>query len=103
MADSGADRGRTHGRGARTRFFGTSSVRGCLYMSVDVSDASGRPDPVKDVEVINGELESFGAGLETKPVIMVASKIDVAKCRQAREIEDAIARRRSRSCMRSRR
>ena len=45
---------------------------------VDVSDASGRPDPVKDVEVINGELASFGAGLEAKPAIMVASKIDVA-------------------------
>jgi GTP-binding protein len=44
---------------------------------VDVSDASGRPDPVKDVEVISEELASFGAHLEDKPVIMVASKIDV--------------------------
>ena len=41
-------------------------------------DASGRPDPVKDVEVISEELASFGAHLEDKPVIMVASKIDVA-------------------------
>jgi len=49
-----------------------------LVHLVDVSDGSGRPDPVKDVEVIRGELESFGAGLEKKPVIMVASKIDVA-------------------------
>jgi GTPase len=30
------------------------------------------------VEVILGELASFGAGLEDKPMIMVASKIDVA-------------------------
>jgi GTP-binding protein len=45
---------------------------------VDVSDASGRPDPVKDFEVINRELKSFGAGLENKPMIVVASKIDVA-------------------------
>ena len=45
---------------------------------MDVSDGSGRPDPVKDVEVIAGELESFGAGLEKKRVIMVGSKIDVA-------------------------
>jgi GTPase len=45
---------------------------------VDVSDGSGRPDPVKDVEVIAGELASFGAGLEKKRVIMVGSKIDVA-------------------------
>ena len=49
-----------------------------LVHLVDVSDASGRPDPAKDVEVIMGELESFGAHLEDKPVIMVASKIDVA-------------------------
>jgi len=45
---------------------------------VDVSDGSGRPDVVKDVEVIQGELASFGAHLEDKPMIMVASKIDVA-------------------------
>src|SRR5487761_551045 len=34
---------------------------------VDVSDGSGRPDPVKDFEVIMGELSSFGASLENKP------------------------------------
>jgi GTP-binding protein len=33
---------------------------------------------VKDVEVILTELASFGAHLEEKPMIMVASKIDVA-------------------------
>src|SRR5882762_951393 len=49
-----------------------------LVHLVDISDASGRPNPVKDVEVIMGELESFGAGLESKPMIMVATKIDVA-------------------------
>jgi GTPase len=43
---------------------------------VDVSDSSGRPDVAKDVEVILGELASFGAHLEEKPMIMVASKID---------------------------
>jgi GTP-binding protein len=43
-----------------------------------VSDGSGRPDPVKDFEVISEELKSFGAGLENKPVIVAASKIDVA-------------------------
>jgi GTP-binding protein len=44
---------------------------------VDVSDSSGRDDVTKDVEVILGELGSFGAHLEDKPMIMVASKIDV--------------------------
>jgi GTP-binding protein len=43
---------------------------------VDVSDSSGRPDVAKDVEVILGELASFGAHLDEKPMIMVASKID---------------------------
>jgi GTP-binding protein len=33
---------------------------------------------VNDVEVILGELASFGAHLEEKPMIMIASKIDVA-------------------------
>ena len=31
---------------------------------------------MKDFEVIMNELESFGAGLETKPMIVTASKID---------------------------
>jgi len=49
-----------------------------LLHLVDVSDASGRPDPVKDFEVIMTELESFGAGLEQKPMMVVAAKVDVA-------------------------
>ena len=49
-----------------------------LVHLVDVSDSSGRPDPVKDFEVIMNELASFGAGLETKPMLVAASKIDVA-------------------------
>jgi len=49
-----------------------------LVHMVDISDASGRPNPVKDVEVINTELARFGAGLENKPVLIVASKTDAA-------------------------
>ena len=45
---------------------------------IDVSDASGRPDPVQDYKVIMGELQSFGSDLEKKPMIVVASKMDVA-------------------------
>ena len=45
---------------------------------IDVSDASGRPDPVADYNVIMDELKSFGAGLEKKPMVLVASKMDVA-------------------------
>src|SRR5262252_9253393 len=45
---------------------------------IDVSDASGRDDVVKDFKVIMDELDSFGAHLAEKPMLMVASKIDVA-------------------------
>jgi GTPase len=50
-----------------------------LLHVIDVSEASGRPDPVKDFEVIMQELESFGAGLEEKPMMVVATKLDVAE------------------------
>ena len=66
------------GAGLGTQFLRHIERTRLLVHLVDVSDASGRPDPVKDVEVIRGELESFGAGLDEKPMIMVASKIDVA-------------------------
>ena len=49
-----------------------------LVHIVDVSDGSGRPDPVEDYKVIEAELKSFGHGLEEKPRVVVASKIDVA-------------------------
>jgi GTP-binding protein len=49
-----------------------------LVHLVDVSDASGRPDPVEDFKVINAELESFGHGLIEKPMIVIATKIDSA-------------------------
>ena len=66
------------GAGLGTQFLRHIERNRLLVHLVDVSDGSGRPDPVKDVEVIAEELASFGARLEDKPVIMVASKIDVA-------------------------
>src|SRR5205809_931735 len=66
------------GSGLGTQFLRHIERTRLLVHLVDVSDASGRPDPVKDVGVIMGELASFGAKLDEKPMIMVASKIDVA-------------------------
>lgn len=66
------------GSGLGTQFLRHIERTRLLVHLVDVSDASGRPNPVEDVKVIMGELESFGAGLEMKPMIMVAAKIDVA-------------------------
>ncbi|QHS52778.1 GTPase ObgE [Edaphobacter sp. 12200R-103] len=45
---------------------------------VDISDASGRPDPVEDFKIITAELESFDPELPKRPTIIVASKADVA-------------------------
>jgi GTP-binding protein len=45
---------------------------------VDISDASGRPDPVEDFKVITAELASFDPELPKRPTIIVASKADVA-------------------------
>jgi len=66
------------GSGLGTQFLRHVERTRLLVHLVDVSDSSGRADVVKDVEVILGELASFGAGLEEKPMLMVASKIDVA-------------------------
>ncbi len=64
-----------------------------LVHLVDVSDASGRPDPVEDFKVINGELASFGHGLEDKPMLVVGSKADVANPEKLKKLQ-AMAKRR---------
>jgi GTPase len=66
------------GAGLGTQFLRHIERTRLLVHLVDISDSGGRPDPVKDYEVIMNELASFGAGLEKKPVLVVASKIDVA-------------------------
>jgi len=62
------------GAGLGTQFLRHIERTRLLVHLVDVSDGSGRPDVVKDVEVILDELSSFGAHLDDKPMIMVASK-----------------------------
>jgi GTPase len=70
--------GASEGAGLGTQFLKHVERTRLLVHLVDVSDASARPDPVQDYEIITRELSKFGAGLETKPVIVVASKMDVA-------------------------
>ncbi len=69
--------GASEGAGLGTRFLRHTERTRLLAHLVDVSDGSGRLDPVKDFEVIMGELANFGAALESKPMIVVASKADV--------------------------
>src|SRR3974390_2521231 len=68
--------GAHEGAGLGTQFLKHIERTRVLVHLVDVSDSSGRPDVVQDVEVILGELESFGAHLADQPMIMAASKID---------------------------
>ncbi len=65
------------GAGLGTQFLRHIERTRLLVHLVDVSDSSGRPDPVHDMEVIMGELKSFGAHLEDKPMLLVASKMDI--------------------------
>jgi GTP-binding protein len=60
---------------------------------VDVSDGSGRPDPVEDFKVITEELKSFDPALPLKPTILVAAKIDVANPDKLKKLR-AMAKRR---------
>jgi len=69
--------GASEGAGLGTQFLKHIERTRLLAHLVDVSDASGRLDPVQDYEVITGELASFGGGLDSKPTIVVASKMDV--------------------------
>ena len=85
-----------------------------LVHLVDVSDASGRPDPVEDFKVINQELASFAStpvmraadpfaddegGIEVrhpladKPMIVVATKIDSANPEKLKKLAAHVKRR----------
>ena len=60
---------------------------------VDVSDGSGREDPVEDYKVITEELKSFDPDLVKKPTVLVAAKIDVANPEKLKKLA-AMAKRR---------
>jgi GTP-binding protein len=75
------------GSGLGTQFLRHIERTRLLVHLVDVSDASGRPDVVKDVQVILGELKNFGAGLEKKPTIMAATKIDAANPEKLKKLK----------------
>jgi len=77
------------GSGLGTQFLRHIERTRVLAHLVDVSDASGRPDPVEDFKLINNELASFTSKgneaderpahpLAEKPMIVVATKIDAA-------------------------
>src|SRR5246127_5676477 len=75
------------GAGLGTPFLRHIKRTRLLVHLLDVSDASGRPDVVQDVEVLLGELDSFRAHLAEKPMLMVASKINAANKRKLTKLK----------------
>jgi len=69
--------GAHHGSGLGYQFLRHVERTRLLVHLVDVSD-SGESDPVHSVETIIREMALYDAGLEKKPEIITASKIDVA-------------------------
>ncbi len=68
--------GASQGLGLGIQFLRHIERTGILVHLVDVSDDSGRESTVDDFKAISAELEGFGHGLEDKPVIVVATKMD---------------------------
>lgn len=81
------------GSGLGTQFLRHIERTRLLVHLVDVSDASGRPDPVEDFKVINNELASFGHGLDEKPMIVVAAKLDAANPEKLKKLSTHAKRR----------
>ena len=90
--------GAHEGHGLGTQFLRHIERTRVLAHLVDVSDASGRPDAVKDLKVIDKELGSFTVGESTetlaeKPMIVVATKIDAANPEKLKKLRAHAKRR----------
>lgn len=85
--------GAHEGAGLGTQFLRHVERTRVLVHLVDVSDGSGRPDPAADFKVIVNELRSFGTELAAKPMIVVASKADVANPEKLKKLESLAKRR----------
>lgn len=72
--------GAHQGAGLGTRFLRHIERTRLLAHLIDSSDASDR-DPVQDFEIIRGELVAFSRALAEKPVLVVATKLDITSDR----------------------
>ncbi len=70
--------GASLGHGLGTQFLRHIERTRLLVHLVDVSDITGR-EPGRDFDIICNELASYSAELGSKPMIVVASKIDAAQ------------------------
>jgi GTPase len=83
--------GASTGAGLGIRFLKHIERTRLVAHLVDVSDGNPR-DPVRDFEIITGELSAFSAALAEKPMIVVATKIDAATDPEKRERLEEFAR-----------
>ncbi len=85
--------GASQGAGLGVQFLRHIERTRVLVHLVDVSDGSGRESPVDDFKITQAELASFGHSLDQKPLILVASKADVANPEKLKKLQ-AMAKRR---------
>ena len=85
--------GASEGAGLGIQFLKHIERTSVIVHLVDVSDASGRPDPVQDFNTISAELKSFDPALMEKPTLLVAAKADVANADKLKKLR-AFAKRR---------
>ena len=85
--------GASDGAGLGVQFLRHIERTRVLVHLVDVSDGSGRESPLDDFKVIQEELKRFGHGLDAKPMMVVASKVDVANPEKLKKLQ-AMAKRR---------
>ena len=85
--------GASQGAGLGIQFLRHIERTGILVHLVDVSDGSGREDPVEEFKAIAAELAEFGHGLEDKPVIVVAAKIDAGNPAKLKKLQTYAKRR----------
>jgi len=81
--------GAAEGAGIGDRFLG--HVERCRLL-LHLVDAGGEA-PTAAYDIVRGELEAYGAGLEEKPELVVLSKSDTADARRISTISRAITRR----------
>ena len=72
------------GVGLGTRFLRHIERTRLIAHLIDTSDASTR-DPIRDYEIILGELTAFSPALGAKPMIVVATKLDMTTDRTRME------------------
>ncbi len=85
--------GASQGAGLGIQFLRHIERTGILVHLVDVSDGSGRENPVEEYKAIEKELADFGHGLEDKPVIVAAAKIDAANPDKLKKLQTYAKRR----------